>query len=51
MLEEVKFLVNVGCEAGPIIRALQKHFPNELIRPRAYIMQFVTFGMAIRAGN
>src|SRR6266516_7956333 len=32
MLEEIKFLVNVGCEAGPIIRALQKRFPTELIR-------------------
>ena len=35
MLEEVEFLVNVGCEAGPIIRALQKRFPNELIRPKS----------------
>src|SRR3982751_6231137 len=31
MLEEIKFLVNVGCGAGPIIRALQKRFPTVLI--------------------
>ena len=35
MLEKVKFLVNVGCEAGPIIHVLQKRFPNELIRSKS----------------
>ena len=35
MLEKVEFLVNVGCEAGPIIRALQKRFPNKLICPKS----------------
>ncbi|CAG8779754.1 15966_t:CDS:2, partial [Rhizophagus irregularis] len=28
ILEEIKFLVNIGCGAGPIIRALQKRFPE-----------------------
>ena len=35
MLEEIKFLVNVGCGAGPIIRALQKRFPTALIDPKS----------------
>src|SRR4051794_34827559 len=35
MLEEIKFLVNVGCGAGPIIHALQKHFPTALIDPKS----------------
>ena len=35
MLEEIKFLVNVGCGAGPIIRALQKRFSTMLIDPKS----------------
>ncbi len=34
MLEEVKFFVNIGCEAGVIIRELQNHFPNAIIHPK-----------------
>ncbi|RHZ77301.1 hypothetical protein Glove_182g25 [Diversispora epigaea] len=34
MLEEIEFLVNIGCGAGPIIRALQKRFPKETIHPK-----------------
>jgi hypothetical protein len=34
MLEEVEFLVNIGCGAGPIIRGLQKRFPDALIYPK-----------------
>ena len=34
ILEEIEFLVNVGCEAGPIIRALQKRFPETVIHPK-----------------
>ncbi len=34
MLEEIEFLVNVGCGAGPIICALQKRFPNATIYPK-----------------
>jgi hypothetical protein len=34
ILEEIKFLVNVGCGAGPIIRALQKRFPETVIHPK-----------------
>jgi len=34
MLEEIEFLVNVGCGAGPIICALQKLFPNARIHPK-----------------
>ena len=35
MLEEIKFLVNVGCGADPIIRALQKRFSTALIDPKS----------------
>ncbi|CAG8776836.1 18378_t:CDS:2 [Gigaspora margarita] len=31
MLNQVKFLVNIGCEAGMIICGLQKNFPNTII--------------------
>ena len=31
ILEEIKFLVNVSCEAGLIIRALEKRFPETVI--------------------
>jgi hypothetical protein len=34
MLEEIEFLVNIGCSAGPIIRGLQKRFPDAIIRPK-----------------
>jgi FAR1 DNA-binding domain len=34
MLEEVEFLVNIGCGAGPIIRGLQKRFSDALIYPK-----------------
>jgi hypothetical protein len=34
ILEEIEFLVNVGCGAGPIIRALQKRFPETVIHPK-----------------
>ncbi|CAB4384558.1 unnamed protein product [Rhizophagus irregularis] len=34
ILEEIKFLVNIGCGAGPIIRALQKCFPETVIHPK-----------------
>ena len=34
ILEEIKFLVNVSCEAGPIIRALEKCFPETVIHPK-----------------
>src|SRR6266511_1437766 len=34
MLEEIEFLVNIGCGAGPIIRGLQKRFPNAIIHPK-----------------
>ncbi|RIA99638.1 hypothetical protein C1645_811219 [Glomus cerebriforme] len=34
IFEEIQFLVNVGCEAGPIIRALQKCFPETVIHPK-----------------
>ncbi|RHZ51073.1 hypothetical protein Glove_485g31 [Diversispora epigaea] len=34
MLEEIEFLVSVGCGAGPIICALQKRFPDEIIHPK-----------------
>ncbi|CAB5362544.1 unnamed protein product [Rhizophagus irregularis] len=34
MLEEVEFLVNIGCSAGPIIRGLQKRFPDARIYPK-----------------
>lgn len=34
MLEEVEFLVNIGCGAGPIIRGLQKRFPDAIIHPK-----------------
>ncbi|CAG8568888.1 9705_t:CDS:2 [Diversispora eburnea] len=33
MLEEIEFLVNIGCGAGLIIRGLQKLFPNAIIHP------------------
>ncbi|PKC52309.1 hypothetical protein RhiirA1_543528 [Rhizophagus irregularis] len=34
ILEEIKFLVNIGCGAGPIICALQKRFPEIVIHPK-----------------
>ncbi|RHZ82959.1 hypothetical protein Glove_102g42 [Diversispora epigaea] len=34
MLEEIEFLVSVGCGVGPIICALQKRFPDEIIHPK-----------------
>ena len=34
MLEEIEFLVNIGCGAGPIICGLQKRFPNAKIYPK-----------------
>ncbi|CAB4462033.1 unnamed protein product [Rhizophagus irregularis] len=34
MLEEIEFLVNVGCGAGPIIRMLQKWFSDAVIHPK-----------------
>ncbi|CAB5181640.1 unnamed protein product [Rhizophagus irregularis] len=34
MLEEIEFLVNVGCEAGLIICMLQKWFPDAVIHPK-----------------
>ncbi|PKY60539.1 hypothetical protein RhiirA4_484364 [Rhizophagus irregularis] len=34
MLEEVEFLVNIGCSTGPIIRGLQKRFPDARIYPK-----------------
>ena len=34
ILEEIEFLVNVDCGAGPIIRALQKRVPETVIRPK-----------------
>ncbi|CAB5360724.1 unnamed protein product [Rhizophagus irregularis] len=34
MLEEIEFLVNIGCSAGPIIRGLQKRFPVARIYPK-----------------
>ncbi|CAB4382813.1 unnamed protein product [Rhizophagus irregularis] len=34
MLEEVEFLVNIGCGAGPIICGLQKHFSDAIIHPK-----------------
>ncbi|CAB4442956.1 unnamed protein product [Rhizophagus irregularis] len=34
MLEEVEFLVNIGCGAGPIICGLQKRFPDAIIHPK-----------------
>ncbi|CAG8763832.1 2103_t:CDS:2, partial [Rhizophagus irregularis] len=34
ILEEIKFLVNIGCGAGSIIRALQKCFPETVIHPK-----------------
>ncbi|CAB5186869.1 unnamed protein product [Rhizophagus irregularis] len=34
MLEEIEFLVNIGCGAGPIIRMLQKRFPDTTIHPK-----------------
>ncbi|PKK70398.1 hypothetical protein RhiirC2_711936 [Rhizophagus irregularis] len=34
MLEEIEFLVNVGCEADLIIRMLQKQFPDAVIHPK-----------------
>lgn len=34
MLEEVEFLVNIGCSAGPIIHGLQKRFPDARIYPK-----------------
>lgn len=34
MLEEIEFLVNIGCGAGPIIRGLQKRFPDAIVRPK-----------------
>ncbi|CAG8783770.1 10526_t:CDS:2, partial [Racocetra fulgida] len=32
MLEEIEFLVKIGCDAGPIICGLQKRFPNATIK-------------------
>ncbi|CAG8851938.1 43391_t:CDS:2, partial [Gigaspora margarita] len=34
MLNQVEFLVNIGCEASMIIRGLQKNFPNAIIYPK-----------------
>ncbi|CAG8501112.1 13607_t:CDS:2 [Funneliformis mosseae] len=34
ILKEIEFLVNIGCRAGPIILALQKHFPKIVIHPK-----------------
>ncbi|CAG8826948.1 24021_t:CDS:2, partial [Gigaspora margarita] len=34
MLEEIEFLVNIGCSTGPIIHGLQKCFPNAIISPK-----------------
>ena len=34
MLEEVEFLVNIGCGAGSIIRGLKKRFPDAIIYPK-----------------
>ncbi|RGB27739.1 hypothetical protein C1646_673756 [Rhizophagus diaphanus] len=34
MLEEIEFLVNIGCRAGPIIRMLQKWFSDTVIYPK-----------------
>jgi hypothetical protein len=34
MLEEVEFLINIGCSAGPIICGLQKHFSDAIIHPK-----------------
>jgi hypothetical protein len=35
MLEEIEFLVSVGCGVSPIIRTLQKRFPTALITPKS----------------
>ena len=35
MLEEIEFLMSIGCDAGPIIRVLQKRFPTTLIAPKS----------------
>src|SRR5438477_397007 len=32
MLEEVEFLINIGCNADPIICALQKCFPDAILK-------------------
>ncbi|CAG8658681.1 15424_t:CDS:10, partial [Funneliformis mosseae] len=34
ILEEIEFLINIGCEAGPIILTLQKYFPETVIHPK-----------------
>ncbi|CAB4493652.1 unnamed protein product [Rhizophagus irregularis] len=34
MLEEIEFLVNISCGASPIIRMLQKRFPDAVIHPK-----------------
>ncbi|KAF0521013.1 protein far1-related sequence 5-like [Gigaspora margarita] len=34
MLNQVKFLVNIGCEASMIIHELQKNFLNTIIYPK-----------------
>jgi hypothetical protein len=34
MLEEIEFLVKIGCSAGSIIRELQKRFPDTIIHPK-----------------
>ncbi len=34
MLEKVKFFINIGCEAGVIIRGLQNHFSDVIIHPK-----------------
>ncbi|CAG8693275.1 6761_t:CDS:2, partial [Racocetra fulgida] len=34
MLKQVEFLVNIGCEAGMIIRGLQQNFSNAIIYPK-----------------
>ena len=34
MLEEIEFLVNIGCGADSIIRGLKKHFPDVIVYPK-----------------
>ena len=34
MLEAIEFFVSIGCDADPIIRGLQKYFPNAIIHSK-----------------
>ncbi|CAB5201460.1 unnamed protein product [Rhizophagus irregularis] len=47
ILEEIKFLVNIGCGAGPIIRALQKRFPETVIHPYKKIYILLSYGITV----